>query len=138
MDSLIAATLAGRLEEHQRALCAQVSARLLKVHPELASSLRLEEQYAPAERLSEVAVERLSELVRTVLLFEQPTLADGELAWAHGTLPQRGVTHQHQAAMVRWFFEELRALPLSVGEQQLSRELEHYFLTVVSRVYNVA
>lgn len=137
MDTTAATRLAARIGEQQGAICRQVSARMLKTFPELTRTLRLEEQYEPIERLSEVAVVRLSELVRTVLLFEQPALADGELAWAHGILPQRGVTHQHQAAMVRWFFEELRMLPLSTAEQNLSRELEHYFLTVVSRVYEV-
>ena len=138
MDSTAATRLAAQIAEQQVLICRNVAARMLKTYPELAGSLRLEEQYEAAERLSEVAVMRLSELVRTVLLFEQPAIADGELTWAHGVLPQHGVTHQHQAAMVRWFFEELRNLPLSQPEQSLSRELEHYFLTVVSRVYNVA
>lgn len=137
MDTAAAVQLADRLSAQQQPICQQVTARLLQAFPELAGLLRLEEQYEPAARLSAVSVEPLSELVRTVLLFELPALADGEFVWAHGILPQRGVTHQHQAAMVRWFFEELRQQPLGPAEQQLSRELEQHFLAVVSRVYKV-
>jgi hypothetical protein len=138
MDSTTAAQLAAKLGAQQQAICQQVAARMLHTYPELEQSLRLEEQYEAAARLSAVAVERLGELVRTVLLFELPTLADGELAWAHGILPQRGVTHQHQSTMVRWYFEELRRLPLSPAEQSLAREIEQHFLQVVHQVYEAS
>ena len=80
-------------------------------------------------------MERLSELVRTVLLFESPAIAESELSWAHGVLPGQGVTQQHQASMVRWYFEELRRLPLSPAEQAISYKLEQHLLHIVGRVY---
>ena len=134
MDSAAATSLATRLSSEQKLICQCVAARLLQTYPELLEMLRLEEHQA-AERLSEVAVERLSELVRSVLLFELPTIADGEFSWAHGLLPSQSVTHQHQAAMVRWYFEELRRLPLSPAEQAITHEPEQHFLGVVRQVY---
>lgn len=136
MDSAAASRLAGQLSAQQKPLCQHVSARLLRAYPELTRSLRLEENYSPAERLSQVAVERFSELVRSVLLFELPALAEQELIWAHGVLPRRGVTYQHQSAMVRWFFEEVRRLPLSAAELELARELEQSLLRSVDAVYH--
>lgn len=136
MDSAAAGRLAAQLAAHQKPLCHQVSARLLRAYPELTRTLRLEENYSPAERLSQVAVERLSELVRSVLLFDLPSLVEQELAWAHGVLPRRGVTYQHQSAMVRWFFEEVRRLPLSPPELELARELEQRMLRSVDAVYH--
>ncbi|GAB4423031.1 MAG: hypothetical protein OHK0015_00100 [Chloroflexi bacterium OHK40] len=136
MDTAAATRLAGKLSTQQKSLCQYVAARLLRDYPELTRTLRLEENYQPAERLSEVAVERFSELVRSVLLFELPSLADRELTWAHGVLPRHGVTVQHQAAMVRWYFEELRRLPLSGPEQELTREIEQYMLAVVQQVHS--
>ncbi len=135
MDSAAATSLANRLSSEQKLICESVAARLLQTYPELLGMLRLEEQYQAAERLSAVAVERLSELVRSVLIFELPTIADSELGWAHGVLPGQGVTHQHQAAMVRWYFEELRRLPLGPAEQAISCELEQHFLGVIRQVY---
>lgn len=135
MDSAAAARLAGQLSSQNRLLCDQVSARLLAAFPELTRSLRLEENYTPVSRLSEVAVERLNELVRSILLFELPSLADQELRWARAMLPRSGVTFEHQTAMVRWFFEEVRRLPLSAPELAISREIEQHFLTQLRQAY---
>jgi hypothetical protein len=135
MDSVAASRLAGHLTAQQQTLCEHVSARLLRAFPELTHALRLEENYSPTARLSEVAVGRLNELVRAVLLFELPNLADKELGWAGGVLPRSGVTFQHQSAMIRWFFEEVRRLPLSAAEQHLSFEVEQHFLGVVNETY---
>jgi hypothetical protein len=135
MNSVAASRLAGQLNAQQKTLCEHVSIRLLRAFPELTHALRLEENYSPTDRLSEVAVGRLNELVRAVLLFELPALADKELSWARGVLPRSGVTFQHQSAMIRWFFEEVRRLPLSSAEQDLSFEVEQYFLGVVNETY---
>jgi len=89
MDSAAATSLANQLSSGQKLICQSVAARLLQSYPELSDTLRLEEQYQATERLSEVAVERLSELVRSVLLFELPTIADSEFNWAHGLRPAR-------------------------------------------------
>jgi hypothetical protein len=98
-------------------------------------TLRMEEGYQAADRLSQVAIERLSELVGAVLVFELPALADKEIAWAGGVLPRNGVTRHHVAAMIRLFFEEVRRLPLTSAEGDLSRELERYFIGVVHQAY---
>ncbi|NTU79641.1 MAG: hypothetical protein HGA45_09590 [Chloroflexales bacterium] len=136
MESTAAARLASQLSAQRKSLCQHVSARLLRAFPELTSSLRLEENYSATDRLSQVAVERFNELVRAILLFELPSLADKEIYWAQGVLPPRGVTYQHQSAMVRWFFEEVRRLPLSPAELDLTREVEQYFLNLVTNAYN--
>jgi hypothetical protein len=136
MDSTVAARLAGQLSIQHDPLCRQVAARLLRLFPELTRSLRLEENYQPSDRLSEVAVERLNSLVRSVLLFELPALADTELGWAAGVLPRRGVTEKHQMTMVRLFFEEVRRLPLTPAESDLTREIEQYMLSAVSQAYS--
>jgi hypothetical protein len=135
MDSTAATRLAGQLSTQGQPICRHVASRLLRAYPEITRSLRLDEGYHAADRLSEVAVERLNELVRAVLLFEVLSLADTELTWAGGVLPRRGVTRQHQAAMVRWFFEEVRRLPLSPAEGELSREVELYFLGAIGTAY---
>ena len=135
MDSAVATRLAAQLSAQQRLVCQHVSSRLLRAFPEISRSLRLEENYNATDRLSQVAVERLSELVRSVLLFELPSLADQELRWAHGILPGHGVTYQQQSAMVRWFFEEVRRLPITPAEADLTREIEQYFLGLVNEVY---
>jgi hypothetical protein len=135
MDSVAATKLAGQLSIQNQPLCNQVSARLLAAYPELTRSLRLEENYTPVARLSEVAVERLNDLVRSVLLFDLPSLADQELSWARGVLPRNGVTSEHQASMVRWFFEEVRKLPISTTELAITREIEQYFLGQIRQVY---
>jgi hypothetical protein len=135
MDSSVAMQLAAQLHREHQPLGRRVAQRLLQAYPELTQALRLEESYPAVDRLSEVAVERLLELVRSVLLFELPSLADSELRWAVHVLPSSGVTYQHQSSMVRWFFEEVRQLQLSAAELQLSLELERYFLQVVAQVY---
>ena len=136
MESAAATQLASHLTVQRKPLGQQVATRLLRTFPELTHSLRLEEHYTATDRLSQVAVERFSEVVRAILLFDLPALADKEIAWAQGTLPPRGVTYQHQSAMVRWFFEEVRRLALSPAEAALTRELEHYLLNLVSKAYN--
>jgi hypothetical protein len=136
MEATTAARLASQLSDQGKPLCRHVSARLLRAFPELTHSLRLEENYSATERLSQVAVERFNELVRAVLLFDLPSLADKEIYWAQGVLPPRGVTYQHQSAMVRWFFEEVRRLPLGQAELALTREIEQYFMSLVSSAYN--
>lgn len=135
MDSAAAAHLAEQLTSQQEQLCQRVAARMLRSYPELANTLRLDEGYKAADRLSEVAIERLSELVRAVLLFELPALADAELTWASGVLPSHGVGRHHVIAMVHLFFEELRHLPLSPAETILTRELEGYFVASANQSY---
>lgn len=135
MDSTAATHLAEQLNgEHDR-LCETVALRLLRAFPELTHTLRLEENYTPTTRLSHVAVTRLYELVRAVLLFEQPTIADAELRWAHGVLPRSGVTYEHQAALISWFFEEVTRLPLDTGERRIANEIERHMLMQVRQVY---
>lgn len=135
MDTAAATRLASQLNSQGQPICQQVSARLLRAYPDLTRSLRLEENYQAADRLSEVAVTRLNELVRAVLLFEQPAIADSEFQWAVGVLPRRGVTKEHQQTMVRWFFEEVRRLPLGAPERNLSRELEQYFVEAIGHAF---
>lgn len=135
MDSATATRLADQLDAQGEHLCREVSQRLLRAFPELTQTLRLEERYTPAERLSEVAVARLNSLVRTVLLFEHPGVAEQEIRWAQGVLPRSGVTYEHQATMMRWFFEEARRLPLSPSEAALIREIEQFFLAQVRQAY---
>lgn len=136
MDSAAATRLAAQLSAQQKPICQYVSTRLIRAFPELSRTLRLEENYSATDRLSQVAVERFSELVRAMLLFELPNLADQELIWAQGVLPRRGVTYQHQSTMVRWFFEEVRRLPLTINEIDLAHELEQYILRSVDVVYH--
>lgn len=135
MDSAAATRLAEQLNRQRQGVCGPVAARMLRAFPELTRTLRLEESYAPVARLSEVAVERLNELVRTVLLFEAPALIDQELSWAQGVLPRKGVTREHQSAMVRWFFEEVRRLPLGAEELAVARELEQQLIARIGQVY---
>ena len=137
MDSVAATKLASQLSRQHQPLCDHVSARLLAAYPELTRSLRLEENYTPVARLSEVAVERLNDLVRSVLLFDLPSLADQELQWAQGVLPRSGVTPEHQSSMVSWFFEEVCKLPISPVELAIAHEIEQYFLNQIRQVYHV-
>lgn len=138
MDSAAATRLANQLSSHQGSLCDQVASKLLTAYPELTQSLRLEENYAPVARLSEVAVERLSDLIRSVLLFDLPSLADKEFVWAGDLLPRYGVRYEHQASMVRWFFEEVRKLPISPAELMITRELEQYFLGQIRLIHKTS
>ncbi len=137
MDTAAAARLAARLGTPPTQLYERVASRLLQAFPELTRSLYLEGSISPIQRLSKVSVERLGELVRSVLLFELPSLVDNELTWAYGVLPMRGVTYEHQVSMVRWFFEELGKLPLEPAELNVARELESYFLRIVAQVYRI-
>lgn len=137
METAVATRLASQLNSQGQPICQHVAARLLRAYPEITRSLRLEESYEAADRLSEVAVERLKELVRSVLLFELPALADTELRWAVGVLPRRGVTREHQTAMVRLFFDEVRRLPISAAERDLSRELEQYFVDAIGHAFEL-
>jgi hypothetical protein len=136
MDSTAAAHLAEQLTDKHERLCENVAVRLLNAFPEITGTLRLEENHTPTSRLSHVAVTRLYELVRAVLLFEQPTLADTELHWAHGVLPRSGVTYEHQSALISWFFEEVARLPLNTNERRLVFDLERHMLAQVRKVYH--
>ncbi|EFO79961.1 hypothetical protein OSCT_2171 [Oscillochloris trichoides DG-6] len=137
MDSVAASRLADTLSAHHQSLCDQVSARLLAEYPEITKSLRLEENYTPVRRLSSVAVERLNELVRAILIFDLPSLADQELEWAQGVLPRSGVKLEHQMSMVRWFFEEVRKLPIGSMEQAIAHEIERYFLGRIKQIHKL-
>jgi hypothetical protein len=128
--------LAQQLNDQRTPVCTKVASRLLREFPELTTTLRLEESYNAETRISQVAVERLSELVRAILVFDLPSLADKEFGWAQGVLPRSGVTYLHQSTMVRMFFEEVRRLNLSPPETLLSQDLERYLLSVVKTIYN--
>jgi hypothetical protein len=117
-------------------LCIQVATRLLRAFPELTRTLRLEENYGATERLSRMAVERLSALAQAMLVFELPSLADNELQWASGVLPRNGVTYEHQVTMVRWFFEELRRFELAPDDLATIYQLELYLLNQVRLAYH--
>lgn len=132
-----ATRLAKRLGSQYKSLCDRVSTRLLAAYPELKDTLRLDEGYNPRDRLSFMAVERLSELVRAVLVFDLPELAERELMWAHGVLPRIGVTYTHQSSMIAWYFEELRSLATSPDEVRLVRNLEQTFLGAVRSAYQL-
>jgi hypothetical protein len=73
--------------------------------------------------------------VRAVLLFEQPTIADSEIRWASGVLPRNGVTYDHQATMITWFFEEVAKLPLTANERRVAAEIERHMLAQVRQAY---
>lgn len=135
MDPGPAKRLAGMLGSQRTEVCDRVAERLLITFPELKGSLRLEEAYPPQHRLSTVSVERLNELVRAILLFDLPSLADQELAWARGVLPRSGVTYYHQDAMVRWYFEEVLSLDLPPSERLVAREIEYYLLSLLRNLY---
>ncbi len=137
MNTVAANHLAGRLEAQRDYLCTRVAARLLAAYPELSSVLQLETVAVSSaqDRLGEVAVRRLLELVRAILIFEDLSIAEQELRWAVGVLPRRGVKFRHQATMVRWFFEEIEDFDLAPEERKLVHSIEHYLLDVVETVY---
>jgi hypothetical protein len=135
MESTAATRLATHLEDHRGSLCTYVAERLLTTYPELIASLRIEEVHSAETRLSIVAIERFNELVRAMLVFELPSLAENELRWAYGVLPRHGVTYDHQATMVRYFFDEVRKLKLGPGELIVARETEHYLLDLIRSMY---
>jgi hypothetical protein len=127
--------LAAKIQLRQAVLGQVISRRLLETYPEINDSLRLEERYSPIERLAAVSVTRLSELVRAALIFGVPTLIDDELRWAMGYLPKQGVQFEHQDALVRWMFEEIRQMHLSNAEYNLSIELEQYIRERIKHLY---
>ncbi len=136
MDEIAANQLARRVEEHRQTLAYRVAVRLLRAFPELTHTLRLEENYAPAERMAEVAVRPFINLVHAILLFNTFDIAETELRWARGVLPRWGVAYEHTATMIRWYFEELSRLPLSPAERLVVAELEQSLLSLMDRIYH--
>ncbi|WP_322510746.1 hypothetical protein [Chloroflexus sp.] len=138
MDEIAATQLARRVEEHRQAIAERVASRLLRAFPELAHTLRLEENYSPVERMAEVAVRPLSDLIRAMLLFDALEIAETELRWARGVLPRWGVSYEHTTAMIRWYFEELSRLPLASEERAVAGEIERHLLSLMVRLYRTA
>ncbi len=132
MDPVAAEHLVEQLATQRTRICARVTSRLLLAFPELVHTLRVEVATSVEARLSTVASERMYELVRAILLFGLPTLAEQELRWAVGVLPRSGVTTEHQAAMIRWFFEETRQIGLGQAEIAITQELEQYMLEILT------
>lgn len=144
MDTVItdtdsAAQLAERLKQRHEFLSERVSARLLAAFPELAQLLQLESLTAttPARRLGQASVDRFTEMVRAMLIFEDFSIASREIQWAIGVLPHRGVRFEHQSTMVRWFFDEVSQMDLPEAERQLSYQLRDYLLGLVRTAYAV-
>ncbi len=137
MNTVAANHLASRLAAQRDYLSQCVAARLLAAFPELAGVLQMETVAASSarDRLGEVAVRRLNELVRSILIFEDLSIAEQELRWAVGVLPRRGVKMRHQASMVHWFFEEVGRFDLAKEERTLVQSIERYLLNVVETVY---
>lgn len=135
MEPVSAKRLSGLLTDQSSNVCHRVAGRLLTVYPELRDTLRLEEAYPAQNRLAEVSVERLNELVRGILLFELLSLADTEFTWAHDILPRNGVAYFHQEAMIRWYFEEILSLELHPAERTAAREVEYYLLNLLREIY---
>lgn len=135
MDEIAATQLARRVDDHRQAVAERVAARLLRAFPELTHTLRLEENYGPVERMTEVAVRPLSDLIRAMLLFDALEIAETELRWARGVLPRWGVSYEHTTAMIRWYFEELGRLPLSPAERAVASEVERHLLNLMVRLY---
>ncbi len=135
MDETAANQLAQYVADHRQTISDRVAGRLLRAFPELMQTLRLEENYQPVERMAEVAVRPLSDLVRAMLLFAAPDLAETELRWARGVLPRWGVSFEHTTAMISWYFEELSRLPLTPSERAVAAELEQYLLNLMRRLY---
>jgi hypothetical protein len=135
MDSIAAERLSARLKEQKDGLCKRVAARLIAAFPELEHMLLLEGDISAETRLSRVSVERLFELVRAVLVFESYEVLDSEFGWAVGVLPRRGVTYQHQSAMVRCFCDEVYRLRLEADEFTLMRDIENYLLRLIRTLY---
>jgi hypothetical protein len=135
MDSVAAERLSARLGDQKDILCKRVAARLMSAFPELEHLLLLEGDISAETRLSRVSTERLFELVRAVLIFESYDVLDNEFQWAIGVLPRRGVTYQHQSAMVRCFCDEVYRLGLEVDEFTLMRDIENYMLRLIRTLY---
>ncbi|MEF3275950.1 MAG: hypothetical protein K6356_16405 [Chloroflexus sp.] len=138
MNEAAATELARQIEEHRQALAERVASRLLRAFPELTHTLRLEEQYSPVERMAEVSVRPLSDLIRAMLLFDALEIAETELRWARGVLPRWGVSYEHTTAMIRWYFEELGRLTLSPAAQVVASEIERHLLGLMFRLYRSA
>lgn len=135
MDAAAAQQLAARLRDNQEIVCQRTAARLLTAFPDMPQLLKLEGGISPEERVRKMAVDRFRELVRAALIFETFELMDQEFAWASGVLPRYGVVYEHQAAMIRYFFDELRRLGLEPGELDVAYELEHHALEVVRQLF---
>jgi hypothetical protein len=138
VDSAVASRLAGHIQSKQETICKRVTVRLLVSYPDLKQILKLEGSISAEERLSSVAVQRFSELVRAILVFEVLELADQEFQWAGGVLPRHGVQFHHQSALVRWFFEEVSRLELDAEELALAGEIEEHFLAIIRTIYKQA
>lgn len=134
MDSKAAAELAHYLNESETVLSQRVATHLLDRHPEIRTSLRLEEDYEAIERLAEVSVERLNRLVRAMLLFEAPTLAEPELRWARDVLVRWGVTRQHTTALIDLYFADIDQRELDPAVTKLARHLHHFLLTQLDQL----
>ncbi len=137
MDAVAATYLAERLRINRTPICIHVATRLLNAFPELINTLQTEVVVSPEKRMAEVSAERLCELVRAMLLFNLPILADKELEWACSVLSRNGITSMHQTALIRWFFDEVRLLDLSADEVAITQELEQYMLDVLDRLYKL-
>ncbi len=135
INSAAAGRLAARLNEMRTTISRRVSIRLLAAFPEIEPMLNLEGNKAAEDRLILMAVDRFSELVRGILIFESLTIADNEFRWAAGVLPRSGVTLRHQSSMVRWFFAEVCLLGLDDEELTLARDIEHHILDVLNEIY---
>jgi len=131
-DKGATAALAARLDALRPTICIEVAEQLLEAFPELHDMLRLRTP-SPAARLSAVSVERLCQLVRAMLLFGEPSLADKEFRWAWGVLPRSGVRAEQQVAMVHWFFDALRRDNLTLAETQVASEVERYLIELIPR-----
>lgn len=138
MDSAVASRLAGHIQSKQDTICKRVTVRLLVSYPDLKQLLKLEGGTSAEERLNSVSVQRFSELVRAILLFEVLELADQEFQWAGGVLPRHGVQFQHQTALVRWYFEEVSRLDLDAEELALAGEIEEHLLSIIRAIYKQA
>ncbi|WP_298815105.1 hypothetical protein [Chloroflexus sp.] len=135
MDEISATELARQIEQHRQTIAERVAGRLLRAFPELAHTLRLEEQYGPVERMAEVSVRPLSDLIRAMLLFNALEIAETELRWARGVLPRWGVSYEHTTTMIRWYFEEVGRLPLSPAARAVAAEVEQHLLSLMIRLY---
>lgn len=137
MDASVAQRLADRLQAWHHIVCPRVTTRLLVTYPELVRTLRLESVASVEDRLSQVSVARLYEVVRAVLLFNMPELADKELSWAYGVLPRSGVTFVHQSSMIAWFFDEIQQLGIEPDETIIVQELRQRMLDLIQCMYHV-
>jgi hypothetical protein len=135
MDSEAASSLLQQLQQHGDRLVERVTTRLLAAFPELTQMLKLEGNITVEERLRRVSSERFLKLVQAILLFETFDIADQEFEWASGVLPRSGVSYKHQAAMVRWFFDEAEQLSLTADELATLREVRQHLVKTVDRLY---